>query len=137
MTFDISKLDSNGPSDEGQDMEVLRMDGTPARHEDGRSVTITLRGRLSSAVQRVEREINQRRLELARRGRRPTLEDGDNEMTDTLVAATKAWSFDSMDGQPFPCSAENARKFWTDPRFTSLREQGIVFMREDARFTQR
>ncbi|MGG5810941.1 hypothetical protein [Falsiroseomonas sp. CW058] len=137
MSFDIAALDSSTPSEEGREMELLRMDGAVVKHPDGRPVTITLRGRLSRAVQAADREIQNRRLEMSRRGRRVSLEEADDEITTTLVAATKAWSFDTMDGQSFACTPENARKFWTDPRFLHLREQGLVFMREDARFTQR
>lgn len=137
MSFDIAGLDSSAPSDEGRDMELLRMDGTVVRDGEGKIITITLRGRLSRAVQNADREIQMKRLENARRGRRSTLQDAEDELTETLVAATKAWAFGAMDGQPFPCNPENARKFWTDPRFVHVREQGVVFMREDARFTQR
>ena len=137
MGFDIAELDSSGPADDGRDMEVLRLDGTVVRDEEGSALTITLRGRLSRAVQNADRDIQLRRLENARRGRRATLEDAENELTETLVAATKAWKFSKMDGQEFPCSPENARKFWADPRFLHIREQAIVFMREDSRFTNR
>lgn len=98
---------------------------------------IPRRGTLSRAVRNADREIQNRRLEAARRGKKPSLEDAEAEITETLVAATKAWSFSKMDGQDFPCTPANARKFWSDPRFTHIREQALVFMREDSHFTPR
>lgn len=137
MSFDIAQADCATPSEEGRDFELYFADGRPMLHDDGRPVTITMRGRFSFSVQAADRDIANRRLDAQARGIRVTVESSEAEVTDILVAATKLWSFDTLDGQPFHCTPENARRFWTDARFAHLRRGGERFTYEDARFTKR
>jgi hypothetical protein len=112
--FDISRLGINN-LDAGAQMEVVSpATGTVALDEKGKPLTITLLGRLSEKYQAVVRaQINKRLASASRSGAKPsTVEEADKNQLEQLVAATVGWSFDKMDGKPFPCNEENARLFW-------------------------
>lgn len=138
MSFDISSLDIMTAQDQGAVMEVVDpRTGQVARGADGNPVTITLLGRYSAKARDTQRKLQNRRLDQARRGRsnNMTAEEIEAEANEILVACTVAWSFDSLDGQPFPCNEANARKFWNDPRFRHIREQADTFVATEGNFS--
>lgn len=137
MAFDISKASNFEQASAGVPMEVLAPSGEPLRDGDGNVVTITLRGRLSREAQAAQRENANRRLDLAKRGKDTTAETIEYEGTLLLAACTAAWSFTELDGQPFPFTPENARKFWADERFRGIREQANIFVANEQNFTKR
>lgn len=140
MSFDISSLDSATPAEAGSKM-ILFKTGTrdPIVNESGESIYITLRGRLSTSAANADRVNQLARLD---RQKKQVVLDGDallalaeQETVAALTACTVDWNFDSMDGRPFPFSKENAYKFWSDPRFKSIREQATVWINSDSNFT--
>lgn len=60
------------------------------------------------------------------------LEDHDEE-TDYLVAATLDWNL-IQGGQPIPCTAENARRIYTDPKRVWVRDQALAGVRKSELF---
>ncbi len=132
--FDIAKLDIATASDEGRPMPIRNPRGEVVRHESGDPVTINLLGRHSERARAKERELANRRLEAAKMGKQRTPEDFEVEAVEYLQACTVGWSFTEMDGKPFPCTPENAKKFWSDRRFSNIRVQADNWISEDANF---
>jgi hypothetical protein len=138
MTFDVSTLSTLDQSNQGSFLAFTDpKTGAPVRDADKKEVGVTLRGRLSTAAINLQRNLMTRRLEVGRRGQDTSLESIEEEGTDMLVACTVSWTFDVLDGKPFPFSPENARKFWSDDRFRRFREQANLFIGNEANFTKR
>lgn len=135
MSFDIASLDVVTPSDAGAVMEILDLrTGEVAKDSEGKPVWIKLAGIYSAKTRDAERALNERRI-LALRDGKPTTDD--REATAELFAAcTLAWSFDSLDGKEFPCTVENAKAFWLDPRFSPILSQADRFVSKIANFTK-
>ena len=133
--FDIATLDTASKADAGSVMEVINpATGEVARDADGTAIFIQLRGKNSPTVRSAQRKIQNRRLDAMRRGKsKVTAEDMDAEGVELLTAATVAWNF-QKDGDAFPCTEENAREFWADPRFKAIRDQADAFIGDDAHF---
>lgn len=133
--FDLAKLDTLTASEAGVAMQVIHpKTKEPVKGADGEVITITLLGRASDAAQAAVRRARDRANERLQQGRRSTPEDAERDMIDLLVSCTKAWTFDSLDGQPFPCTPGNAELLWRDPRFRWLREQALIFIQDDGNF---
>ncbi len=135
MTFDLTKLDSRSKSETGVEMKIIHP-GTlaPITNSDGQPVTITLRGRNSTAYKTAFRMVQDRARERAARGLRPNDEETRVDEIDFLCAVTTDWKFTELDGAPFPCTPENIRKLWSDERFTWVLEQATRFAANDGNF---
>jgi hypothetical protein len=134
--FDISRVGIHN-LDQGAQMTIVDpVTGAPVMDEKGKPVTITLLGRLADKVQQVVRgQINRRLASASRNGSKPsTIEEAESNQLEQLVAATVAWSFDKMDGKPFPCTEDSARIFWANKAFEPIRRQALTFLEDDANF---
>ncbi len=135
MSFDISALDTLAKSQDGVDMPLIHQGtGKPFLTEDGTPLFIRLRGRTSDEFIAADDSMREQKTALARRGVALTQQDIDNFGTALLVAATAAWNFDKMDGEPFPCTPQNAKRLWSDRRFRWVREQAYGFVVNDGNF---
>jgi hypothetical protein len=117
-------------------MEIVDPKGEIVRDDQGNPVTITLRGKNSEAARAAERKAVNRQIEAARRGRKNVnhVEDVESQNLDRLEACTVDWSFTELDGKPFPCNPANARQFWGDRRFRSIRDQAEAFIADEQNF---
>lgn len=133
--MDLSILDIAGPSEEGRKMFLTHpRTGDPWRDSAGNALYIMLLGQHSSTVQGAT-EMLAARLE----GRPPgspirTRADRVRDDAEILVAATRFWNFETLDGGPFPCTPENALRFWTDERFAWVRIKALRFISDDGAF---
>lgn len=132
--FDIAAFDIATPSDEGRPMALRGGDGKVIRDEKGEPVTITLRGIHSQVAIDCERMITKRLREHTQAGTLDPEEFAEWSLVEMLSALTVSWTFGAMDGKPFPCSLENARKFWGDRRFRHFRAQADDFVRKQGNF---
>lgn len=133
--FDIAALEVQSRSESGMPMSIIHpRTKVPVLDEEKNPVTITLLGRNSATFRETQRRIRDRRADRASKAIKATDEDLERDELDLLVAVTIGWTFTVMDGQPFPCNPENARRFWADPRFVWIREQAMSFVLEDGNF---
>lgn len=133
--FDISKLDSRARSESGVAMPISNpTTGAPFLDDAGKPVTITLRGPNSEIFKAKNRELQQRRVDMAARGVKMGPEDFTRERFDLLTAMTLGWSFDTMAGEAFPFSAANCDKFWSDGRWEWLQHQAWNFVQNDGNY---
>lgn len=133
--FDVTKFDSQTLSETGVPMEVKHpRTGSAILDDAGKPVTITLIGPNSDVSRAVFRSIQQRRAEFASKGVKMSDADFDRERFDALVKLTTGWTFDSMGAEPFPFSADNARKFWADKRWEWLSVQAFSFCQQDGNY---
>lgn len=138
MTFDIGKIRSSDYAalSEGGFMPFRGSNGLPLT-DDGKTVGVVLRGRNSREGLAAVRRNGNARLADARAGRlEASVERNEQEFAAVLAACTVSWTFDQLDGEPFPCTLENARRLWTDDRFRSDRERAEEFVSSDANFTK-
>ncbi len=118
-------------------MEVLHpKTQQPLKRADGEAVTIMLLGIDSDRVSQYQADERNRVL-AARSPIITTAEKEDVDTVDLLVVATAGWSFDTMDGKPFPCNPTNARRFYSDTRFRSIRQQALTFIYTRGNFIKR
>jgi hypothetical protein len=54
-----------------------------------------------------------------------------------VVARLLRWTDMEMEGQPFPCTPDNARKILSDRRFGAVYDQANTFLMEEKAFTKR
>jgi hypothetical protein len=135
MTFDLTKLDIREKSEAGVAMNILHpKDGSFIRNSEGQPVTITLKGRNSMAFKNINRVISDRNRERAARGATTNEEEARQNEIDFLCAVTVDWTFTDLDGQPFPPTADNIRKLWSDERFSWVLEQATRFAANDGNF---
>lgn len=136
--FDLAELDIAAGSDEGREMTLISpKTKAPVRDEHGKPIAVTLLGRYSQAILDLGHVQQQRRIEAMQRGRVGfSTHEQDENNTELLVAATRGWSIQQLDGQPFPFSAENARRLWTDRRFWHIRQQALEHINNDAVFAK-
>lgn len=134
--FDIGTMNFQAPADAGKVM-VLKNPGTglDILDDKGDPVTITLHGQYSQAVLNATMINTNQRLDNQRESVKTSGQTLYAETTEILVAATKAWSFTELDGEPFPCNMINARKFWRDQRFAPFRDQAYNFVHSAGNFT--
>jgi hypothetical protein len=137
MAFDIAKASNLDIADQGVFLPFIDGAGHSVKDDLQDDVGVVIRSRLSTVGQRVQREQASKRLEESRRGKSPGVDELEAEVTELLANLTVSWTFDSLDGQPFPCTIENARKFWADPRFRGFRERANGFVATEANFTKR
>jgi hypothetical protein len=133
--FDLASLDTRTRSEAGVPMTVVHPKTRgPVSRADGTVVTITLLGRCSDTYRDKQRELNERNAEMASRGIRQGRDEREQDDIELLVACTRAWTFDQLDGVDFPCTPENARRLWGDTRFLWLRDQSISHIQTDGNF---
>ena len=93
--------------------------------------------RSAPAVLDYLRVIQKKRMDAAQRSGRLKLmpEEIDSEAVELMVCATKAWEgIDGEDGQPLPCTSDNARALYSDPGCAWLRKQIDEAMGETSLF---
>ncbi len=136
MTFDIAAFDTRTKSEVGTDMTILRPGSpfAPFLDAEGKPLTITLKGRNSVAFKAAQREIQQRNADREARGIPRTDDDEKTDRFNLLCAVTVGWSFDTLDGQPFPFSPDNVKKLWADERWAWLQVQAINFHSSEGNF---
>ena len=133
--LDFASLDTCKLAEAGVPMQIRHpKTGTLVLRSDGEPTTITLMGRGSQTYEDVQRRIQDRRVERQAQGIRLTPDDLKAEDTDILIACTKDWNIEEMDGAPFPCTPQHIAKFWSDRRFPWLREVAINFITQHANF---
>jgi hypothetical protein len=107
---------------------------TPFLNDAGQPITITVHGRNSAAFQNLQVEFQRRGADRTARSITLTNEEAYQERAEIVAACTMGWTFDSMDGQPFPFSAENAERFWSDGRWRWLLDEAYLFIAQDGNF---
>lgn len=133
--FDLADYETRTKSESGAPMPLLHPRTiAPLTNDDGSPTTITLLGRASDLYRDLFRQLQEERITRMAAGIRTTPEDQTIEDTRILVACTKTWNIDALDGQAFPFSRENAQKLWSDARFLWIRDAAIAFMRNDGNF---
>lgn len=139
--FDMASLDLLSPSEEGREFTPRHPNtGEPwivEPAQPGRPavlLTFTLLGRWAGICQQKSDEIS------ARNDARPvgapplTADEIAADNAEYLSVAVRRWTLPQLDGQPFPCTTENARKLFADPRFAWLRSRLLEFHRNDGNF---
>lgn len=130
--FDFAALDTFTGSDAGRPMTVLHpATNQPILRGDGKAVTIFFKGRRSDEFEEALGKIQTKRAE---RISPPTPADRTAEDVLTAIACTIDWTFDELDGHPFPATPENIRKFWNDRRFQWLLAVANDFIVRDGNF---
>jgi hypothetical protein len=133
--LDLSALDILTPSEEGRELFLSHpRTGDPWRDAAGNPMSITLLGQHSGAVQGAYEALSARMA--SRPAGSPTRSRKEEiaDEADVLTAATRRWTFETLDNAPFPCTPENARKFWSDPRFGWIRIRALQFIGNDGNF---
>ncbi len=110
--------------------------GAPIYDDQGAAVGATLLALNSTKGLEAARANGNRRLAEARRSGSSnyTVQDSEAEGTDVLTACTTGFTFDTLDGQPFPFTPANARRFWSDDRFRRWRQGAEAFYTSEANF---
>lgn len=138
-TFDISSL---AATDEA-DLEILDSSGQKT------GWTWTFAGPAHPATIAIDNETNARHVarEQAKeraqvngkkwKGGDETPEELRERSINYVVARLLRWTDMQMEGQPFPCTPENARKFLADRRFGLVYDQANTFLLEEKAFTKR
>lgn len=135
MSFDIASMDTRSKSEAGVAMPILHPKTlAPILNSDNKPVTITLKGRDSTAFTNAQREMNQRRADMEGRGIPYDDDSFDRDRLMLICACTVDWNFDSMDGQSFPYSEDNARKLWSDGRWKWLLIRAFDFVTQVGNF---
>lgn len=150
--LDLSQLDTSKSADAGVAVEILHpVTRVPL------GVRILVFGTDSEIYRSHLRRRQNRTMERAKRGRGQavTAEELENESTDLLVACTKGWEADVVEGDgeektvttvaaiPFgaegllPCTPENVRRIYAHPGFRWLREQVDAEIGDRANFLAR
>ena len=125
--------------DEGAFLHLTNAAGLPLYDDEGKPVGVVLRGRNSRVGLLTWRAVGNRRLETARKMAgtyTTTVESNEAESIDMLSTLTVSWTFSVYAGQPFPCTPENARKFWSDDKNIRWRREGEDFIASEANFTR-
>lgn len=134
--IDIGEMfDSTGPAERGSFFPLLnpRTRAPLTREDNGNPIGITLLGRHSKAFRNSVRAQQEARAMLPAQSLLPA-DFQDQENMVTLIACTRDWVLDLVDGEELACSPANVEKFWRDERFRALREQGIAFILNDGNF---
>ena len=133
--FDVSQLDTRANSEAGIAMKILHpKTGVPILDDKMQPVTVTLRVPNSEVSRNKQRELQLRRTDMARRN--IDLDDAyfSRERFEFLTAVTMGWTFDTMDGQPFPFNPGNMDKFWADERWEWVQGQAFSFAQQGGNY---
>ena len=132
--FDLASI-AMTRADDGVPMTILHpLTRQPIMTASGQPMSITLAGRFSETNRQALRAIQVKRVEMVDARQPITEEHITRENIDQLSACTQSWNFDELDGQPFPCTPQNIRRFWSDKRFIWLHERALQFIAEDRNF---
>jgi hypothetical protein len=132
---DLAALDSFTAAEEGMPFLIINpRTGSVLRNDDKSPMMIYLLGRHGEVFRETLRRIQLRRTQLAARRENIDADMREQEDTETLVACTRNWTIQSLDKNPFPATADNIRKLWTDNRFRALRETAMNFILTDVNF---
>ncbi len=147
--FDIGSLGMAHSETGAPFMLPHPLTGGPIMGEDGTPVTVTLLSMFTPQYQEVARQNQLEQTEFSRiaeeeaaeqnKGRSDMLLPIRPDYTPTfemlrkwdinyLIACTVAWNFTKMDGEDFPCTPKNRRRFWEDARFAHWRVPALNFM---------
>lgn len=123
----LAELNTTVNAEKGAAVEILH----PTKNIP-LGITFFVRGTDSSAFREITRKHQNRRMEKAKKKRGQlsmTAEELEAESIDTLVACTAGWKtgdknhIELVDGEYLDCTPENARRLYSDPGFSWLREQ--------------
>jgi hypothetical protein len=128
--MDLSQFDTSG-ANEGAKMEVRDANGVPVLKTDGSPVTITLLGMDSDAYVKHENAATNRRLQQGTRAKL-TAEGLKADAIAGLAKCTAAWDGFDQNGEPMPCTYENALALYT--RYPVIRDQVSEFIADRANF---
>lgn len=111
-------------------------------NEKKQPLSITFLGQHSDRFRDIMRGIQLRRAEF--RNNALTLNPGnpeplpqatiDAENTELLAGCTVNWTIETMFGEPFPFSPENAQRLYADRRFFWVRDPALSFIQSDGNF---
>jgi hypothetical protein len=138
--FDIAAADTYTAAVRGVEMPLLNpKTGEPFREagadgRPGKPVTISVYGHPHPRVRDAMKVVTERQLRAHSFEVKRSDEEVEQDDIDVACAATFGWSFTALDGAPFPYSEENARRFYADPRFRSVRRQVLRFVNSDGNF---
>lgn len=132
--LDLLTLDTRRAADEGAVMEVRHpVTNEVLKQDNGEPVTITLAGRDSDRVKRLQRATLDRRLAGGRRRNLSfTADEIDKNRLEELVALTLGWSGIVLRGSLIEPTAENARDLYQTVDW--VREQAEEFVDDRANF---
>jgi hypothetical protein len=140
MDFALSALDTVTKAEEGINVPLLNLDGTPLPNANKDPQGLTLLGGDSKQYRAASRNLQRSRLERMQksRGKLSTDEELDAataEDIELLVAVTTGW-FGILDskGKEIPFSKEGVRELYT--RYPVVREQAENAVLDRTRFTQ-
>lgn len=131
---DTSELEIFGPNGE------RLLTPTGETDDDGKEIfhplTFTLLRMDSSEAQKLVMKQRNARLQKSARAQKVKVDAKSliEEATDVHVFCTRKWTRFEVYGGVFPCNAANARKLYTDDRFTWLTKQVDEFINEPANF---
>ncbi len=135
--MDLSTLDTLNPAESGTSVEIENpFTGEPITDDSGKRWTISVRGEDSATVRAVvKKQQNKFTERLRKRGQFGDADSVQQEQIERLEAATIGWeNAPNLDGNPFGYSQENARKLYSDPRFSWVVEQVSQAMADRKRF---
>ena len=138
MTFDIALARADLLED-GAFLQLTDAKNVPLFYADESGkhpVGIHMRARNSRIGLAAIRANGNKRLDVARKQGNftTTVEGNEAETTELLVALTASWTFDTYEGAEFPCTPENARRFWSDDKNVRWRRDAEDFISSEANF---
>lgn len=134
--FDIDGLKPMTLVNEGAKLMLKNPNNMPAVRADGEPLWIKVRSFYSTATRDAQHKIQDQRIADAKNGlgNNVSAASMEQDSVDNLVSVTVEWNLQDKDGTAIPCTAENARKLFTDPLFSSVRQQVNTFANENANF---
>lgn len=126
MSTSLFELNTQEKAEKGIEIEILH-----PKTNVPLGIFITVLGTDSETYRQISRKNQNRRLESVRRGRPSTqsAEEIELEAINTMAACTVSWrtgDVPKLELEPkkmFECNFENAKKLYSDPGFTWLRDQ--------------
>jgi hypothetical protein len=126
MSFDLNELDVKSTAEAGTKVTFENpFTKEPLVDDDSKPYYVKIMGGDAGKVSAALRAIADRRVELLRvEGQKfITNEQSRQEDFDTMAAATLEWHLPPIDGAEWPCTEENAKKLYADPRFPWIMEK--------------
>jgi hypothetical protein len=135
--LDLNTLDTKAPAEAGIVVELENPfePSKPFVDDEGIPYSITILGSDAGKVRaKAKKQLNHFLRDL-RRNKDADADEGEQELTDKLAAATLAWHLPTLDGEVMPPPTEHiARKLYADPRFPWIAEQLTKAMVDRSRF---
>lgn len=137
MQFDVSSL---AATDEG-DLAILDGKGKPTGWVwtfagPGHPITVALDREITARL--LQREQAKERVRVNGKkwaGDAETVDDIRDRTVAYIAGRLLRWSEIQMEGAPFPCTPENARRILSDPRYGLVFDQANEFLRDEKDFT--